>query len=111
MEISTRKDQACTIVDLVGEVDIHGTPQLKEALSSLTKEGSLKLLVNLSKVTYIDSSGLGVLVGALKEATKQGGRLVLAGMTRDVKTVFDLTRLAKFFEIYDDEATAKSHLA
>ena len=110
MEISTRKEPVCTIVDLSGEVDIHGTPRLKETLASLTKEGRPKLLVNLSKVTYIDSSGLGVLVGALKEATKEGGRLVLAGMTREVRTVFDLTRLAKFFEIYDDEATAKSHL-
>jgi anti-sigma B factor antagonist len=111
MEISTRKEEACTIIDLSGEVDIHGTPRLKETLTSLTKEGTPKLLVNLSKVTYIDSSGLGVLVGALKEATKEGGRLVLAGMTRDVKTVFDLTRLAKFFEIYDVEATARSRLA
>lgn len=110
MEISTRQDQACTIVDLVGEVDIHGTPRLKETLASLTK-GQAKLLVNFSGVTYIDSSGLGVLVGALKEATKEGGRLALSGLTRDVRTVFDLTRLAKFFEIYDDEATAKSHLS
>jgi len=110
MEISTRTDQACTIVDLVGEVDIHGTPRLKETLASLTK-GQVKLLVNFSGVTYIDSSGLGVLVGALKEAAKEGGRLVLSGLTRDVRTVFDLTRLAKFFEIYDDEATAKSHLS
>ncbi len=111
MELNVRTESGVAVVDVEGEVDIHGTPHLRDTLTELVKRASAKVVVNMARVNYIDSSGLGVLVGAMKEAGKTGGKLVLAGLTREVRTVFDLTRLARFFEIYDDAATALTRLS
>ncbi len=108
MEIAVRRESRLVIVDMVGEIDVNAVARIRDTLGDLTKAASPQIVVNLTGATYIDSSGLGILMAARREALKGGGRLALCGMTKDVRMVFELTRLNKFFEIYDDEATARS---
>ena len=108
MEIALRREPHFVIVDMVGELDVNAVSRIRDTLTDLTKAASPQIVVNLARATYIDSSGLGVLMGARREALKRGGRLALCGMTKDVRMVFELTRLNKFFEIYDDEAAARA---
>ena len=108
MEITVRRESRLVIVDMVGEIDLNAVARIRDTLGDLTKAASPQIVVNLAGATYIDSSGLGVLMGARRDALKGGGRLALCGMTKDVRMVFELTRLNKFFEIYDGEAAARS---
>lgn len=111
MEIAVRREPRLVIVDLVGEIDVNAVTRIRDTLDDLTKAASPQIVVNLTRATYIDSSGLGVLMAARREALKGGGRLALCGMTKDVRMVLELTRLNKFFEIYDDEAAARARFA
>ena len=108
MEIAVRRESRLVIVDMAGEIDVNAVARIRDTLGDLTKAVSPQILVNLAGATYIDSSGLGILMAARREASKGGGRLAICGMTKDVRMVFELTRLNKFFEIYDDEAAARS---
>ena len=111
MEITVRREPSFVIVDLAGEIDVNAVSRIRDTLGDLTKAASAQILVNLSRATYIDSSGLGILMAARKETLQRGGRLVLCGMAKDVRMVFQLTRLDKFLEIYDDEAQARARLS
>ena len=108
MEIAVRREPSIVIVDLTGEIDVNAVSRIRDTLGDLTKTASAQILVNLSRATYIDSSGLGILMAARKETLQGGGRFVLCGMIKDVRLVFDLTRLDKFFEIYEDESQARA---
>ena len=111
MEIAVRREPRLVIVDMVGEIDVNAVARIRDTLGDLTKTASPQILINLARATYIDSSGLGVLMAARREALKGGGRLAICGMTKDVRMVFELTRLNKFFEIYDDEPAARSRFS
>jgi anti-sigma B factor antagonist len=111
MEISVRREPGLVIVDLAGEIDVNAISRVRDTLGDLTRAVSPQILVNLSRATYIDSSGLGILMAARKDTLRGGGRFVLCGMNKDVLMVFELTRLNKFFEICEDEAQARSRLA
>lgn len=111
MEIAVRRESHLVIVDMIGEIDVNAVARIRDTLGDLTKAAAPQIVVNLAGATYIDSSGLGVLMAARREALKGGGRLALCGMTKDVRTVLELTRLNRFFEIYDDEAAARARFA
>ena len=111
MDIAVRREPSLVIVDLAGELDVNAVSRIRDTLGDLTKTASAQILVNLSRATYIDSSGLGILMAARKETLQGGGRFVLCGMIKDVRLVFDLTRLNKFFEIYDDETQARARFS
>ena len=108
MEITVRRESRLVIVDMVGEIDVNAVARIRDTLGDLAKTASPQIVVNLAGATYIDSSGLGILMAARREALKGGGRLALCGMTKDVRMVLELTRLNKFFEIYDDESAARA---
>ena len=111
MEIAVRRDPRFVIVDLVGEIDVNAVARIRDTLGDLTKAASPQIVINMARATFIDSSGLGILMAARRDAQKGGGRLALCGMTKDVRMVFELTRLNKFFEIYDDETAARSRFS
>ena len=106
MEIKTREEKEAIIIALEGEVDISVTDPIREKFKKLTDEKRKSILVNMTGVPYIDSSGLGMLVETMQEAGKYGGEIKLVGLTADVKKVFELTRLNKFFHIFDEEKEA-----
>ena len=108
MEITVRRESRLVIVDLIGEIDVNAVARIRDTLGDLAKAASPQIVINLAGATYIDSSGLGILMAARREALKGGGRLALCGMSKDVRMVLELTRLNKFFEIYDDEGAARA---
>jgi anti-sigma B factor antagonist len=95
-----------TVVRLGGEIDVYTAPFVREKLDEQIHAGRADLVVDLSDVTFLDSTGLGVLVGRLKIARTRGGSLRLVGTAERVLRVFAITGLDKVFEIYPDLETA-----
>ena len=102
-EISEK--QGASVVTFTGEVDLESSPAAREVLLKCL-ESTSKLIVDLSEVTYIDSSGVASLVEALQAAKKNGSQFALAAVSEPTRRVLELARLDKVFTLYDavDEA-------
>ena len=96
------------VIDVQGEIDIYTAPRLRELLIDLVSKGSYQLVVNLDKVGFVDSTGLGVLVGALKRVRAHDGSLDLACTQERILKIFRITGLTKVFAIHEtvDQAIA-----
>ena len=81
-------------------LDAHNANDLKTELLALFEQGKKSILINLQDVRFIDSSGLGALVSGFKNAITNQGSLKLAGLQPQVKSMFELTRLHRVFDIY-----------
>jgi len=108
MEIKYRDEGSTLVIDVTGDLDARSAGDLKLALNEKIDTGKVWLLVNLSEVPYMDSAGLGVLVSGLKNTNRQNGDLRLWGLQPDVRNIFELTRLNKVFQIFEDEQSALS---
>ena len=107
MTASTRLVGDVTIVDLSGRIVLgEGSAELRDLVRNLASTGNKKILLNLSGINYIDSSGLGELVAALTSLRKQGGELKLLNLTKRVHDLLHITKLHTVFEITDDEAAS-----
>lgn len=94
------------VVPLEGEIDLHVSPQIGARLTSMIKQKPPKLVVDLSQVTYIDSSGLAVLIEAMQNVGRYGGKFALTGLQESVRPIFEIARLDQVFRIFPDTATA-----
>jgi anti-sigma B factor antagonist len=109
LTIASREVDGVTVLDLNGRITLgEGSVQLREAIRDLISKGQKNILLNMGDVNYIDSSGLGELVGAYTTSKNQGAALKLLSLTKKVKDVLQLTKLYTVFDIYDDEASAIS---
>lgn len=107
MQASTRHVKDVTIVDLSGQIKLgEDSSLLRNTVSDLVRKGEKKILLNLGDTSYIDSSGIGELVGAFTSVRKQGGELKLLNLTKKVHDVLQITKLYTVFHILDDEAAA-----
>lgn len=97
-----------TVFDVKGEVDLDTAPLLKAELAQAVRSGARNIAVNLQGVEFLDSSGLGVLIGTLKRCKEAGGSLALVAPRRPVQKILSITGLDKVFAIHDtvDEATS-----
>ncbi|MBS4178606.1 anti-sigma factor antagonist [Lederbergia citrea] len=86
-------------VKLSGEIDAYTAPKVREELFSGIETPGTKMIVDLSDVSYMDSTGLGVFVGLFKELKANDGQLVLTGMTDRLHRLFDITGLADVMDI------------
>lgn len=110
LTIDIQAPQAQTrIVDLEGEVDVYTSTQLKQDIARIIDEGVKFVVLNLSKVEYLDSTGLGVLIGSLKRLKENEGNLVIVSPSVRIMRVFEITGLFKIFHIYQnlEEAAQK----
>jgi anti-sigma B factor antagonist len=98
------------VMHLGGEIDVYTAPLVREKLDEQIHGGNTDLVVDLTNVSFLDSTGLGVLVGRLKLARTRGGHLRLVGADERVLKVFSITGLDKVFEIHRtlDSALAAS---
>jgi anti-sigma B factor antagonist len=87
------------VLPLEGEIDLHVSPRLENSLSRMIKKQPPHMVVDLSGVTFIDSSGLAVLIRAMQDVQKYGGKLSLSGMNGNVRPIFEIARLDRFFLI------------
>ncbi|HYV73845.1 MAG TPA: anti-sigma factor antagonist [Candidatus Binatia bacterium] len=107
IKASTRQLEDITIVDLSGQIKLgDGTQVLRDIVKDLLSKGEKKILLNLADVSYIDSSGIGALVGAFTSVRNQGGEMKLLLLTKKVKDVLAITKLLTVFDVKDDEAAA-----
>ena len=91
-----------------GEVDVATAPRLREQLIGLVNQGSHRIVVDLTAVDFLDSTGLGVLVGALKRVRTHDGDLALVCDEPRILKVFEITGLTKVFAMYADVDQAVS---
>lgn len=109
MNITTEEINGTIVINLDEErLDAHNSGELKVVMQQLFESGRQSLLIDLQKVRFIDSSGLGALVSGFKNATTNQGTLKLSSLQPQVKSMFELTRLHRVFEIFatrDDALT------
>ncbi len=112
LEYKIRRSGDVTILDLDGRISLTDAlwsasgVVLGKAIRELVKQGERKILLNLKGVTYIDSSGMGELTGALTAVQRQGGELKLVNPSPKVVDLLKITRLDTIFDIRDDENSA-----
>lgn len=93
-------------LDLEGEVDVYTAPALRQAIMDEVEKGTKHLLIDLTRVEYLDSTGLGILIGGVKRLKEQGGSLRLVGPSARITRIFDITGLNKIFDVYATEQDA-----
>lgn len=109
MQISVRRIDKTAILELTGAIDFSSSPEVRKILlRELRESRTSRVILNLEKVKYIDSSGVASLVEGLKASRDIGSRLLLFGLSPIVRQVLQLTRLLKIFEIYENEQQALS---
>ncbi len=99
-------ESGIAVIRLSGDLDATRAPQAKACFSELHEKGADRLVIDMSRLKMIDSSGLGALVVGLKQARASGGDLRLCGVANEVKTVLRLTRLERMFTVYPDREAA-----
>jgi anti-sigma B factor antagonist len=111
LSVSSSERGSVTVVHVEGEIDVYTAPLLREVLDKQVAAGRTDLVVDLEKVTFMDSTGLGVLVGRLKLVRGQNGTLRIVSAQERILKVFKITGLDKVFHIYAtvDEALAASN--
>jgi anti-sigma B factor antagonist len=100
-----RKDRP-NVLRLEGEIDLHVSPNIAASLATLIRKKPKQLVVDLSRVTYIDSSGLAALIEGMRNVQEYGGKFALAGLQETIRTIFEIARLDQVFRIYPDVEAA-----
>ena len=112
LQISSRREgNDSAVLSLQGEVDVSNSDLVKNAAVSLLADNVQRLVIDLSGTEYLDSAGLGILVGLLKRVNESARSLVIAGARPQVKRVFEITRLNGVFTMCDDVASALQEVA
>lgn len=99
LEIESQQAGAARIVRLRGEIDLRSSPLLRDHLLELSERREPHVVIDLTDVVYIDSSGVGTMVEFKRRTDRTGGRIALVGLQPRVRSVFEVTRLDKFFVI------------
>ncbi len=107
MKIDTRTVGDVHILDCSGKITLgEGTMAIRNAVREVLKNGGKKIVLNLSEVNYIDSSGIGELVSTYTTVTNQSGQLKLLNLTKKIQELLQITKLLTVFSVYDNEQKA-----
>jgi anti-sigma B factor antagonist len=106
LSLETRQVADRTVVTVGGEIDVYTAPKLRDKITELVNAGNHDLLIDMEKVEFLDSTGLGVLVGGLKKVRAQQGSMELICSQDRLLKIFRITGLSKVFTIHDSETTA-----
>lgn len=88
------------VLRLSGELDLNSVPDVRRSIRGLIDEGLVNFIIDLSGLDFIDSSGLGVLVGGLARVREKQGEIKIACSNKRILRIFEMTRLTQLFEIY-----------
>jgi anti-sigma B factor antagonist len=101
LEVQTRQvDNGVTVVAPTGRLDVAGAPALKDAISEAVKGGQPRVVLDMEGVSFVDSTGLGSVIAALKQIRSSQGDLRLAAPNQQVRVVLELTTLDRVFPYY-----------
>lgn len=100
-----------TVIEVTGEIDVYTAPRLREKIISLVDAGRYHIIVDMERVEFLDSTGLGVLVGGLKRVRSHDGGIDLVCTQGRILRIFRITGLSKVFDIFDTvpDAVASHH--
>lgn len=103
LSIHKKQEKDGVIATVSGEIDVHTASDLRDALMAVAVEKDQVLTVDLAKTTYIDSTGLGVFIGVFKALHKNGGTLMLTGMSERVQRLFTITGLSELIAMKQEK--------
>ena len=106
LSLETRREGGHTIIEVGGEIDVYTAPKLRDKISELVGQGHHSLIIDMENVDFIDSTGLGVLVGGLKKVRAHDGSMRLICNQERLLKIFRITGLAKVFVIHSSQADA-----
>ena len=90
------------VLPLEGDIDLHVSPAVTESLNAMIKKKPERIVIDLSRVTYIDSAGIAVLILAMQEVEAYGGKFFLSGLQETLRSIFETSRLERVFRIFPD---------
>ncbi len=90
------------VFPLEGDIDLHVSPVVTEALNAVIKKKPERIVIDLSRVTYIDSAGVAALILAMQEVEAYGGKFFLSGLQETLRSIFETSRLERVFRIFPD---------
>jgi len=112
VKLTERVAARVTILDIEGDITVFGgASELRKEVRRLIQDGRINIILNLAGVRYVDSSGLGAMVAALTTAIREGGKVALLNVSRNVLELLEITKLTSVFEIYGDERYAAKTIA
>src|SRR5438093_5457738 len=100
LELESTQRNGVAVLTLRGEIDVYTAPRMRQAIVDLVDAGSLTVVIDMDKVDFLDSTGLGVLVEGLKRVRTRGGNLSIVITQDKILKIFDITGLNKAFPIY-----------
>ena len=103
-------DEHTHVIEVEGQVDLYSAPDLKERALNVVDRGNTRVIIDLSKVSFMDSTGLGVLIGMLKRLRETNGSLALVVTDYDIERLFELTGLDGTFAIFRSRDEAQGDL-
>ena len=106
LEASVRHQPAVAIIDMQGDIDAFGEQELNQAYSEGETSDPKTIILNFSAVDYINSTGIALIVGLLARARKSHRRLLVYGLSEHFQEIFQITRLADFMTVFQDEESA-----
>ncbi|MDO8682865.1 MAG: STAS domain-containing protein [Armatimonadota bacterium] len=106
LRITVNINQGVPVIDLGGELDAYTCSRLRDTMIEVIEDGSPTIVVSMMKVEYIDSSGLGTLVGGLKRASEKDGKIVIVCTNPQIRKVFEITGLVRVFQLFETEDEA-----
>jgi anti-sigma B factor antagonist len=106
-----RNNPAFSKIELSGDLDFHTSPQVRQEFLKLAEDGAKKILIDLEKVGYIDSSGLATFVELFQKLRRSGGQLVLFNLMPAVQSVFEIAKLDTVFHLAKTEEEALSFVS
>lgn len=106
MEIIERELNSIPIIEVIGEVDLYNSKDLKDLIDKLIQQGKYKIVINLKGVPFMDSSGIGTIVTSMYKLQKYEGNLKVASIHGSVAKVFKMTNINSSIEVYGNEEDA-----
>jgi anti-sigma B factor antagonist len=109
MEISVKEDGPAAVIKITGDIDLYSSPNVRQAILECVKKAHAeKIVVDMSAVGYIDSSGVASLIEGLQLSKQKNKNFIIFGLTARARAVIELARLDKIFKIFGTEAEALS---
>ena len=100
LALTARTEGEFEVIEVGGEIDVYTAPRLREAIVTAVDAGHTRLVIDVRKVDFLDSTGLGVLVGALKRVRGDGGSLDIVCTQERILKIFEITGLDKVFGLH-----------
>jgi anti-sigma B factor antagonist len=110
LQSSARAGRGCTVVRVSGELDMDTAPALQDFLQAVAEAGAGQVVLDCSELTFLDSSGLGILLVGFKELRERGGRLCLAAVQPPVEYVLRVAAVDQVMDVYDSVAAAEAQM-